>query len=312
MNNWEEIHECEDARDLERLKRRDQTTKDGKLVLSTLGDFEGEPLNSDLSSMSGINAAKNFKVQQHLLTLYGSGWFSAPDTVTPFGDTNHHIQHMTNMGHISRDAVQAWKKEIKEQEMLVRVNRHNALELQNQMHSLQEIQHSLFSPEFIQDYFTEVIPDTISNVNGLNSLMIENPSVAVQFIGHQNNLNFMQDFAYKIVCEEFLKLAGTHQSAEDQRTSNSGLRLLLHGPGGTGKTHVVKSVKDLMSVYNKQHCIRFLAPTGSAAALIDGMTCHKGLGLTISSNKGNSSFQLSKIDEMNVVVTIKEKSEIRG
>ncbi|KAG2356231.1 hypothetical protein BDR07DRAFT_1202807, partial [Suillus spraguei] len=56
---------------------------------------------------------------------------------------------------------------------------------------------------------------------------------------------------------------------------------------GTGKTHVVKAVQRVMQHYGSAHPIRFLAPTGSAAALINGMTVHKGLGIKIKSkNKG--------------------------
>ncbi|KAG1887500.1 uncharacterized protein F5891DRAFT_901016, partial [Suillus fuscotomentosus] len=57
------------------------------------------------------------------------------------------------------------------------------------------------------------------------------------------------------------------------------LRMLMTGPGGTGKTHIVKAVQRVMQHYGCAHLIRLLAPTGSAAALIDGMTVHKELGI---------------------------------
>ncbi|KAF9077798.1 hypothetical protein BDP27DRAFT_1146940, partial [Rhodocollybia butyracea] len=57
------------------------------------------------------------------------------------------------------------------------------------------------------------------------------------------------------------------------------LRMLLTGPGGTGKTHVVKAVKKVMEHYGIDHYLRFVAPTGTAAALIEGTTIHKGLGI---------------------------------
>jgi len=59
--------------------------------------------------------------------------------------------------------------------------------------------------------------------------------------------------------------------------------MLMTGPGGTGKTHVVKAVQALMQRYGCGHLIRFLAPTGSAASLIDGMTVHKALNIQIRS-----------------------------
>ncbi|KIO18348.1 hypothetical protein M407DRAFT_46632, partial [Tulasnella calospora MUT 4182] len=50
------------------------------------------------------------------------------------------------------------------------------------------------------------------------------------------------------------------------------LCMLMMGPGGTGKTWVVKALKALMDFYHQGHRIRYLPPTGSAAALIDGTT----------------------------------------
>jgi hypothetical protein len=45
-----------------------------------------------------------------------------------------------------------------------------------------------------------------------------------------------------------------------------------------------------MEYYSYGHIIQFLAPTGSAATLIDGMTIHKGLGIKIkATNKGKGN-----------------------
>ena len=66
------------------------------------------------------------------------------------------------------------------------------------------------------------------------------------------------------------------------------LHLCLTGPGGTGKTHVVKSVQTLMKEYGCEHQICFLAPAGTAASLINGITCHKGLKLGIKLKKQGS------------------------
>lgn len=74
--------------------------------------------------------------------------------------------------------------------------------------------------------------------------------------------------------------------------------MLMTGPGGTGKMHVVKAVQAVMKHYGCSHLIRFLAPTGLAAALIDRMTVHKGLGLKIKSvNKGKGNRALGESAE---------------
>jgi len=68
--------------------------------------------------------------------------------------------------------------------------------------------------------------------------------------------------------------------------------MLMTGPAGTGKTHVVNAVRALMAKYGDKHSLQMLAPTGFATSLIDGMTIHKGLGIKIKSHqkgKGNQN-----------------------
>ncbi|SJL12733.1 uncharacterized protein ARMOST_16164 [Armillaria ostoyae] len=69
------------------------------------------------------------------------------------------------------------------------------------------------------------------------------------------------------------------------------LRMFLTGPGGTGKTHVIKALMAVMKGFNSAHALRFLAPTGSAAALNDGMTIHKAFGLSICDRASKHSMQ---------------------
>ena len=63
------------------------------------------------------------------------------------------------------------------------------------------------------------------------------------------------------------------------------LCILLTGPGGTGKTHIVCAVNKVMSPYGCEHHIHYLAPTGSIAKISNGMTVHKGLGIAIQKKK---------------------------
>ncbi|KAF8815172.1 hypothetical protein BYT27DRAFT_7080630, partial [Phlegmacium glaucopus] len=51
--------------------------------------------------------------------------------------------------------------------------------------------------------------------------------------------------------------------------------------GGTGKMYIIKALQKVMMFYGCEHKIWFLAPTGSAASLVNGMTVHKGLGIKI-------------------------------
>jgi hypothetical protein len=99
-------------------------------------------------------------------------------------------------------------------------------------------------------------------------------------VGTEFNLNEKQWVAFRTIAHFLITkhVEKTLPPEDDQ------LRMLMTGPGGTGKTHIVKAVQCVMQHYGCGHLIRFLAPTGSAASLIDGMTVHKGLGIKIKSN----------------------------
>jgi hypothetical protein len=64
-----------------------------------------------------------------------------------------------------------------------------------------------------------------------------------------------------------------------------------------------------MKFYGAERTIRFLAPTGSAASLVDGMTIHKGLGIKVqSTNKGKGNRNLGEHQEdYSVVISVQNK-----
>ncbi|CAD6978322.1 unnamed protein product, partial [Tilletia controversa] len=59
------------------------------------------------------------------------------------------------------------------------------------------------------------------------------------------------------------------------------LRMLMHGEAGTGKTVVVRLLRELMDRFGHGSGIKFLAPTGKAASAIGGQTQHSAFGLDV-------------------------------
>jgi hypothetical protein len=55
-----------------------------------------------------------------------------------------------------------------------------------------------------------------------------------------------------------------------------------------------------------------LAPTGSAAALIDGMTIHKGLGIKVKSNeKGKGNRKLGEqTKDYTVIISVRNRTQL--
>ena len=97
----------------------------------------------------------------------------------------------------------------------------------------------------------------------------------------QYSLNPQQRIAFSIIAKQFLLLYNKRREQGNpfdcKLSVPNPLQMLLTGPGGTGKSHVVNVVKTLMASHRYTHCIRLLAPTGSAASIIGGATIHTGL-----------------------------------
>jgi DNA replication protein DnaC len=59
--------------------------------------------------------------------------------------------------------------------------------------------------------------------------------------------------------------------------------MLLHGPGGTGKSYDIQQFIEYMKRLDTHIAFAYLAPTGTAASNISGMTIHSYFGLAIFS-----------------------------
>jgi hypothetical protein len=116
-------------------------------------------------------------------------------------------------------------------------------------------------------------------------------------------LNTAQQKAFKICASKFREILET---AGGNANMYRPLRLFLTGPGGTGKTCVVNCLKLLMERYGRGHCIRFLAPTGTAATLIGGQTIHSGIGLKIADRSDNSD----KDWDLHATILVGKKAEL--
>ena len=66
------------------------------------------------------------------------------------------------------------------------------------------------------------------------------------------------------------------------------LKMYLGGMGRTGKSQVIKALIALFDQRNEAHRIMILAPTGSAAALLNGSTYHSALGVKSDSRRNHN------------------------
>jgi len=61
--------------------------------------------------------------------------------------------------------------------------------------------------------------------------------------------------------------------------------MYLGGMGRTGKSQVIKALISFFQEHNEMHRFLVVAPTGSAAALLNGSTYHSVLGINDNSDK---------------------------
>jgi hypothetical protein len=217
----------------------------------------------------------DFAVNQQLLLLQQSNWFK-----TPIYQPSQPSCQLPNVNDV---LLKQWKADLKSQE---------ASSIQKR-----RIQTDIQHPTNITDF---VPPTEHANVGDpqkdISSICAEtdapklntpqqtanmDPETVINRIGSEFQLNSKQWVAFRIIAHSFIKI---HLNMLEKPEP------MMTGPAGTGKTHVVNAVRALMAEYGDEHSLQTLAPTGTAASLIDGMTIHKGLGIKIkSSQKGKGN-----------------------
>ena len=83
-------------------------------------------------------------------------------------------------------------------------------------------------------------------------------------------------------------------------TENSPEQLKMHlgGMGGTGKTQVIKALISMFNQRHENHRFIVLAPTGTAAALLNGSTYYSILGIHMS----NGNFEEDSLRNENSII----------
>jgi hypothetical protein len=102
----------------------------------------------------------------------------------------------------------------------------------------------------------------------------------------KHTLNEEQEKAFRIVAN--------HISSTDVPP----LRMYLGGMGGTGKSQVIKAIKELFEKRKESHRFIILAPTGTAAALLNGSTYHSFLGLRTPDGEEEEEVSMNDVTAM--------------
>jgi len=321
MRNWNAVHECEDERDAERLKRQNTATAESKALTSAImgTGINSEDLSDDIHLMTSTKQSrKDFHIQQFILSLQQANWLKSPKadlptTTLPILNSNP-SQNKEKTGlnlDLQNSVLKKWQEEIKTQETLIIAKRRNFSNSENQMMSCpikatESCQNVCYNLNCYSQR-TE-IPETVSTFeiskpkNGMPVSHADASRLILDTVETKFQLNERQVFAFRIIASNFLDRCVSKKKDVDP------VCMLMTGPGGTGKTYTVKAVKEVMGHYKCGHKIRFLAPTGGTASLIDGMTIHKGLGIKIVKKK--ESIGTSE-ENYSVTISIQNKTALR-
>ncbi|KAF5349845.1 hypothetical protein D9758_014037 [Tetrapyrgos nigripes] len=284
--NWEAIYECEDERDFERLRRQyEKTKKRTELFQSMHHMFD----DSDNDVQSGTNPKQAHQQYNSLIkNLQLCQWLTAPNYCLDINSDNIQPTN-TALPSLRKKNIEAWTASYKSAASTKASLRHAASDPSSQVY----VPNANTSSDLNTDFNSARTYDP--------SQLPPLPPQTELIQGTENSPNSaMSPFERYIF-------------RTDGELQKDPLRMFLTGPGGTGKTHVVNSVKEVMKMYGKDHCIRYLAPTGRAASLIDGMTIHKGLGIKIrSKEKGKGNRKLGENEEdYSVCINVKKREQLR-
>ena len=137
----------------------------------------------------------------------------------------------------------------------------------------------------IDENHNEVVIADISYIDKKFQAKQKTSQKLIDDIATEFKLNEEQDRAFRIVANH----ATLHQAEQ--------LKMYIGGMGGTGKSQVIKALISLFNKRKEAHQIMILAPTGSAAALLNGSTYHSALGINNEQrkNQGNEHSILAQL-----------------
>jgi hypothetical protein len=299
MKNWEALHECEDEHDSERMRKRDALTAESKAINQALMD-DAQELQQMAPGQLNALQLRDHKIGLYIDMLRQANWLTADISSTAPGlPENGDVPMLPDRPNAK------WPENIKTQKSDIEKLRLSAINAAEQglmgaapdteVNTQLGLNSSSEDPECPE---TEVM-------NEIQGVTLTHDELLAS-ISERFGLNQMQHAAFEIISKNFI--------SRRHDKSLTPLRLVLTGPGGTGKTYTVKAVQEVMKAFGAEHSIRFVAPTGSAASLIDGDTIHGALGVKIASKgrgKGHRNLGESKDDFSAIDVYVTNKTKLR-
>ena len=142
---------------------------------------------------------------------------------------------------------------------------------------------------------TEFIPNTVKIVNKAYLDRNFRPSKRVNEL--QNKI--VDELHLNPAQERAFRIASNHVASNVKEQ----LRMFITGMAGTGKTTVLRSLKQFFELRWESHRFAIIAPTGSAAALVGGSTYHSVLNVGDFQGNEYSATAVSKSQQRKIATT---------
>jgi hypothetical protein len=276
LSNWEAIHECQDERDADRMRKRAEKSRESRAMTKALhGSVEAEQEIDVDMAITKQRKARDTQAELLVDLMRQCKWISSGQPGRQVETYNTSSTDGFDYPAPTPSQLKGWALSIKQQENATMARRRNASNVSEQAEVRESetlTPHPLPRSPLVFDKKPVPATEALNRSTEPSSVAETVRSVADKF-----GLNEKQRLVYTIIAQKFV-----NQHVLKVDDGSEPLRMLMAGPGGTGKTHAVRVLQELMKLYKSQHLIRFLGPTGTSAKQIGGMTIHKGLGLSIA------------------------------
>ncbi|KAE8249631.1 hypothetical protein A4X13_0g5133 [Tilletia indica] len=283
MENWEALTECEDARDADQLLRRkreasraEQHDEAGdRLNANGEGGIDSATADVSMASMLQTSNRPSLETLLTMSTLSAAGWFKQSTTpraqAVTTGREAENLHHHEGAPTFSAPRRRQWVTDMSNLEDALKASMAAPQTLTGVLGESLGIFGGQTAPETTsgEDFvMNQVAPET-ERVNQVD----RPPHEIIDLLVEERGLTPSQRLAFSIAARHFYE--------ELYGVPTEPLRLFMHGEAGTGKTVVVRLLRQLLERYGKGKQILFMAPTGKAACAIGGSTQHSTFAIDL-------------------------------
>ncbi|KAE8250719.1 hypothetical protein A4X13_0g4456 [Tilletia indica] len=269
MENWAALSECDDARDADQLRRRRQeahaTVKMNADIINIGEGGDSSTADVDMEALLANRADSSAETLQFVSALEGGGWFDLKrDALT--------TMNVLESSPFTWRARKDWAQE----QAVLEAKAKADLATPTASHGVLSDQLQ-FDDVANEDTSTLDAPAALPDIVALPTqrLLWKDlpPDQLLKALIKERGLTPSQALAFSIAGRRFFEILHGVETRP--------LRLLMHGEAGTGKTVVVRLLRELLERFGRGHQIKFMAPTGKAASAIGGMTQHSAFSIDV-------------------------------